>query len=217
MIMTSWSTSGIYSTVFESSTDIADLYSIRHVYPLSGFNILFDAFKEGVNSKQPLNIDDFIQKYCKDHFGFNQAQSISFWTALKTAPYEIKQGEVAAPTAISIQQLLDSNRMAVKALYALKPIKNQEEYEHFKLMTDIRNYYLQYQVIEKQVNDTTFNDTEKPVVLEKLKTLLASSEGLNTRFNALNKGFLNASDIAYENEVRNIKVINLYNRLARKK
>jgi hypothetical protein len=33
----------------------------------------------------------------------------------------------------------------------------------------------------------------------------------------LNKGYLNPADIEYENEVRNIKVINLYDRLSRKK
>ena len=33
IIMTSWSTSGQYSTVWETSDDIIDLYAIRHVYP----------------------------------------------------------------------------------------------------------------------------------------------------------------------------------------
>ena len=118
---------------------------------------------------------------------------------------------------MSVQQLLDSNRIAVKTLYSLKPVKNLEEYEHFKLMADIRNYYLQYQVIEKQLNDTAFNIAATPVVIERLKTLLASSKGLNDRFSMLNKGYLNPSDIEYENQVRNIKVINLYNRLYREK
>ncbi|MDB5118337.1 MAG: beta-N-acetylhexosaminidase [Mucilaginibacter sp.] len=217
MIMTSWSTSGIYSSVFESSTDIADLYPIRHVYPLSGFNILFDAYKEGLNSKQPLNIADFIQKYCKEHFGFSKAQSKSFWIALTMTPYEIKQGEVSSPTPMSVQQLLDSNSVAVKTLYSLKPVKDLEEYEHFKLMADIREYYLQYQVIEKQLNDPSFKVATTPVVIEKLKTLLAASKGINDRFSLLNKGYLNPADIEYENQVRNIKVINLYNRLSRKK
>src|SRR5882757_4334344 len=33
MVMTSWSTSGQLSRVFESEADITDLYAIRHVYP----------------------------------------------------------------------------------------------------------------------------------------------------------------------------------------
>jgi len=217
VIMTSWSTSGVYSQVFESSSDVSEIYAIRHVYPLSGFNILIDAYNQSLKSMQPLYIEDFIEKYCKDHFGFNKEQSVAFWNALKTSPYEIRQGEVNAPFAMTIQQLLDSNHLALKTLYALRPVKNQQEYEHFKLMADIRDYYLRYQVIEKQVNGTTFNDIQKPVVLDKLKGLLVSSKSLDDRFTQLNKGFLKPSEIEEENRIRNIKVNSLYDRLSRKK
>jgi hexosaminidase len=216
MVMTSWSTSGAYSPVFESDGDIADLYAIRHVYPLSGFNILIAAYSEALKSTQPLNIEDFIQRYCKDHFGFNKEQADAFWTALKTSPYEIRQGEVIAPYPMSVQQLFDSNRTAEKTLYALHPAKNQEEYEHFKLMADIRDYYLRYQAIEKLVNEPTFNDAQKPAILEKLKGLLANSKNLDDRFILLNKGFLTPSEIEEENQIRNIKINNLYKRLSRK-
>lgn len=37
IILTSWSTSGLYSSVLESTRDIVDLYAIRRVYPISGF------------------------------------------------------------------------------------------------------------------------------------------------------------------------------------
>ncbi len=90
IVMTSWSTSGRLSSVFESEADITDLYAVRHVYPLSGFNILVDAYLQVLQSGQPLNIEDFIQKYCQAHFGFDKEQSATFWTALKIAPYEIK-------------------------------------------------------------------------------------------------------------------------------
>lgn len=217
MVMTSWSTSGIYSPVFESASDIVDVYAIRRVYPLSGFNILINAFTEALSAKQPFVIEEFIQKYGKDHFGFNKAQSSNLWTALKTAPYEVNQGEVIAPFNLSIKQLLDSNRMAIKTLYELKPLKNQEEFEHFKLMADIRDFYLSYQLIEKHVNDTAFGDAQKPAVLDQLKELLSRSKNLDDRFSQLNKGFLNPSEIEQENQLRNIKVENLYNRLSGKK
>jgi len=216
MVMTSWSTSGAYSPVFESESDIADLYAIRHVYPLSGFNILIAAYSEALKSTQPLNIEDFMQRYCKDHFGFNKEQADAFWTALKTSPYEVRQGEVIAPYPMSVQQLSDSNRAAVKTLYSLHPEKNQQEYEHFKLMADIRDYYLRYQTIEKLVNEPTFNDVQKPAVLNKLNELLVMSKSLDDRFSLLNKGFLNPSEIEEENQVRNIKINNLYKRLSRK-
>ncbi|HWK03408.1 MAG TPA: beta-N-acetylhexosaminidase [Puia sp.] len=217
MVMTSWSTSGVESRVFESESDITDLYAIRHVYPLSGFNMLVEAYLEALQSRQPLNIDNFIVRYCNNHFGFDRSQSDIFWMALKTAPYEIQQGKVMSPTPMSVQQLLDSNRVAVNRLYSLKPLKNQSEYEHFKLMADIRDYYLRYQSIEKQVNDARFTIAQNAAILNSLSKLLADSKGLDDRFRELNKGFLNPSQIEEENQLRNAKVIILSDRLSRKK
>jgi hexosaminidase len=217
IVITSWSTSGLYSSVFESDADVKELFAIRHVYPLSGFNILIDAFSESIETDKTLDMAAFIQDYCFKRFGFDKAQSNIFWRALKMKQYEIRQGEVMATPAMSVQQLLDSNRTAKKILYDLKPSKSKIEYEHFKLMFDIRDYYLQYQLIEKQVNGPSFNETQRVVVLNQLKQLLAISEDLNKRFESLNKHFLNPSEIIEENSLRNYKVNGLYNRLSRNK
>jgi len=214
IVMTSWSTSGVLSGVFESEADLTELYAIRHVYPLSGFGILTTAYLETLQSGQPLNIEEYIRSYCKAHFGFDSAQSGAFWTALRTSPYEIQQGKVIAPSAISVQQLLDSNRIAVKLLYALHPSKNQQEFEHFKLMADIRDYYLRYQALEKRVNEVTFTAADKVEILDELTKLLASAAGLDARFAELNKDFLHPSQILEENQIRNIKVHLLYDRLS---
>src|ERR1700761_2902066 len=86
MVMTSWSTSGAYASVWETDENISDLYAIRHVYPISGFNILLAAYIEGIKSAKPLDIGQFISNYCKTHYGFDQQQSALFWKALITAP-----------------------------------------------------------------------------------------------------------------------------------
>jgi hypothetical protein len=165
MIMTSWSTSGQYSSVYESEADLAELYAIRHVYPLSGFNILIDAYFEALKNKSPLDITLFVYKYAKEQFGLDKIGAALFWDALKTSPYEVQQGEVKSSTPMSVQQLLDSCTAAQQKIYALKPLKSQQEFEHFKLMADIRVYYLSYQLVEKQVNQPTFDDTQRPVVI----------------------------------------------------
>src|SRR5664279_3166455 len=118
MIMTSWSTSGQYSPVFESSDDIMDLYAIRHVYPIAGFNMLLAAYAESLQSEKQLDIPAFVETYSKKQYGFNKQQSLLFWKALTTAPYEINQGKVIAPAAITVQQLVDSESIAVKTLHA---------------------------------------------------------------------------------------------------
>src|SRR5690348_2369428 len=169
IIMTSWSTSGQYSTVWETSDDITDLYAIRHVYPITGFNMLLNAYTKGLQTQKALDIPQFIETYSKEQYGFNDEQSSSFWKALTTCPYEINQGEVMARQDITVSQLADSQALAVKTLYELQPQKNKEEFEHYRLMADIRMLYLSYQKIEAEVNGASFNNSQVASTLTQLK------------------------------------------------
>lgn len=214
MIMTSWSTSGAYSSVFETDENITDLYAIRHVYPISGFNMLLAAYLESVKSPKPLDIEKFIASYCKKQYGLDQQQSMLLYKALKTTPYQIMQGEVVSPKPMTIKQVLDSTLWAAKTLNSLKPSKNQQEFDQYRLMTDIRIHYLRYEEIEKEANSGNFNRSD---ILSRLKTLMVNGGQLDTRFNTLNKDYLYPGELAQENELRNVKVRLLYQRLSRKK
>jgi hexosaminidase len=217
IIMTSWSTSGQYSAVNESSTDIIDLYAIRHLYPITGFSMLIQAYFESLASLQPLNIETFIEKYAADKYGFNKEQSAKFRSALKMAPYEIQQGEVKSPRPMSVQNLLDSASMTAETFRDLVPSHHKDEFEHHRLMADVRVYYLTYQRIEKQVNSDAFTKEELPNVISLLKNLLADSEKLNKRFIALNKHHFYTAELQHENDLRNSKVKILYDRLTRQR
>jgi len=50
IVMTSWSTSGVYSYLYESENSLIDLYAVRHVYPITGFNILLAAYVKSIHS-----------------------------------------------------------------------------------------------------------------------------------------------------------------------
>ncbi len=97
MIMTSWSTSGQYNTLSESETDIFELYAIRHVYPITGFDILLAAYGDALQDPSPLNINQFILHYTNTKFGFDNRQAVQFEQALMLAPYEVSQGRVLSP------------------------------------------------------------------------------------------------------------------------
>jgi hexosaminidase len=217
IVMTSWSTSGSYSSVFETDENITDLYAIRHVYPISGFSMLLAAYIKSTTFSKPIDIEKFISSYCKKQYGFSQQNSMKLWKALKTAPYQIMQGEVTAPGVISIKQVLDSTILASQTLSSLHPTKNQQEFEHYRLMTDIRIHYLQYEQIEKMVNSTSFNTDQIPAILIRLENLIATGNGLDKRFITLNKDYLYPAELAEENELRNVKVRLLYQRLSRKR
>jgi hypothetical protein len=217
IIMTSWSTSGQYSTIWETSDDITDLYAIRHVYPITGFNMLLNAYTKSLQTQTALNIPEFIKSYSKEQYGFNDEQSSSFWKALTACPYEIKQGKVMAPQDITVSPLADSQALAVKTLYELQPQKNKEEFEHYRLMADIRMLYLSYQTIEAEVNDASFSNSKIPSVLVQLKKLLDDAKLIDERFINLNKNTLYTDELKEENELRNSKINLLYERLAKER
>lgn len=216
MIMTSWSTSGQYSPVFETSDDIIDLYAIRHVYPITGFNMLLKAYTQSLRTDKPLDIRAFVRSYSKQQYGFNEQQATSFWKAITTTPYEVKQGDVIAPSHMTVKQLADSQTIAIQTLYGLQPTKNKEEFEHYRLMADIRMLYLNYQKIEKQVNIMSFTKVQLPAVVQQLKQLLADSKKIDQRFIDLNKNTLYMGELEEENNLRDSKINLLYNRLTRK-
>jgi hexosaminidase len=215
MVMTSWSTSGQYSPVFETEENIVDLYAIRHVYPIGGFNILLAAYAESMRSDKPLDIDGFIASYCKKQYGFNAEQSAKFWSALKAAPYQLDQGRVLSPKPLSVEQLLDSATEAYKALYLLTPTQNRQEFGHYLLMAGIRIHYLAYEAIEKKVNSPEFTPDQVPGVLKDLQKLMGNGSQLNGDFVELNKDYLYTAELAEENMLRFTKVRLLYERLSR--
>jgi len=217
IVMTSWSTSGQYSAVFESEEQLAEVYAIRHVYPLSGFNILVDAFTESIGKTGALDISSFIAKYCKDKYGFDATQSAKFWQALKTTPYEIRNGKVLARQPLTIKQVLDSTKTALDILYQLKSTGNEDEFEHYRLMTGVRVNYLQLEYILEQANAPEFTAEMVPGILQQLQNLMMSEDVVDMHFIELNKNFLNASELEAEDNLRNLRTRLLYDRLSRKK
>jgi hexosaminidase len=212
IIMTSWSTSGLYSTVFETTRDISDLQAIRRVYPISGFNMLISAFLKGINQDNPLDYRTFINDYAKSTYGFDDSDSKAFWNAISAVPFEITQGK-PVNTKLSIQQILDSTKIAGAVLQKLKPKKNADEFEHYKLMTDIRIQYLSYQLIEARANGDDMKDDSIKSLIKELEAL--KSESLDKKFASLNKDVMYPNEIAGEIAYRNARMNVLLARLKR--
>jgi hexosaminidase len=215
MVMTSWSTSGGYSYLYESDNAFIDLYPIRHVYPITGFNILLAAYIQSLGESAPLKIEDFIINYGVNQYGFTKGQATKFSQALRTAPYEVSDGIVQSPSRISLESLTDSIIWASKELKALTPTKNKEEFEHYRLMADIRVQYLGFLNIEKKVNSESFSREEIPIVLKRLRLLLNNANPISQRFIELNQGSFYLPELKEENQLRNMKMQGLYDRLSK--
>lgn len=217
IVMTSWSTSGQYSPVFESEEEMTEEYAIRHVYPLNGFNMLVAAYAEAIKSPNPLDIDGFIKKYGAEQYGFIAAESEVFREALKTTPYEIRHGKVESPKPMMIKQLLDSSNAAMDRLYSLHPQKNKEEFEHYKVMAEIRTNYLSFHYLLAKANSAGFGEAELQETLKELRHLLMGQDIVDMHFAELNKNFLYPAEIKEENDLRDIRAKLLYDRLSKTK
>ena len=209
-VMTSWSTSGAYSTVFDSNNDPLALYPIRRVYPLSGFNLLINAYTSALKTDEPLDITAFIHGYCNNHYGFNLPQSEVFEKALFMAPYAVINGQVESKQGVPLTKLADSAALALRLFQSLKPNKNLEEYQHYVLMARIRSFYLKVLLVEAEMNGSSFNLHAIPKYRLRLSALKQKSLQLNKDFARLNGNFLCDGEIAAENELRNTKLNSLY-------
>ncbi|PST83749.1 beta-N-acetylhexosaminidase [Pedobacter yulinensis] len=210
MIMTSWSTSGIYSPIAESHSDMLDLHAIRRVYPLSGFNLLVDAFFRAVSSQEAIVPADFVTDYASRKYGFSEAAATQFWNALKLAPYEVAQGKVTR-AGLTVGQLKDSAAAALKTFRTLHATKNQAEYAHYILMANIRYNYLVCMEVENALNDQNFDKKQAAALVMKLEAL--NTTEVDTQFAKLNARFLFPAEIAEEARLRNFRHADLLARL----
>ncbi|MBL1409375.1 beta-N-acetylhexosaminidase [Sphingobacterium faecale] len=212
IIMTSWSTSGLYGTTWESPKDIVELYPIRRVYPLSGFNMLIEAYFESLRSDKALDVKQFVMAYAQKKYGFGLGESSRFWEALRANPHEINQGAVSTKS-ISVTTMKDSAEWVLKEFEALKPKTNKQEYLHYVLMSQIRLRYLKYMEIELRLNSPNFRVSELGGMKRALNEL--KRENLDKKFKQLNREWMYDVELQQENELRNSKIMLLEARLAR--
>lgn len=215
IFMTSWSTSGIYAYLATSSSQLTDLYAIRHVYPITGFSMLIAAYAQSLSSLKPLDIPAFVHRYSHSHYGFDDNQATLFWKALTIAPYQVVNGKVVAPFPISLKALQDSARYASRILHDLRPEDNRQEYAHYCLMADLRLQYLSFQRIQAQANADTTSPEELQVLAKQLKDYLVTAQKLDKRYIQLNKDAFYVSELETENRLRNKPAVVLWEQISK--
>jgi hexosaminidase len=211
IIMTSWSTSGVYDPLFNADDELADLYPVRHVYPITGFNLLLAAYTQAIK-QNGFDPGQFMIDYCHDHYALDETAAQKFQKALFNAPYKVVNGKVLAPREMSLESLLDSAKQSSQLLHSLTPGKNGTEFQHYLLMADIRVYYLTYLNIEARV-DTTTSIAAYQSYAAQVRTLMATEPLLDQTFSRLNNETLYPAAIREENAIRVYRTHQLYQRL----
>ncbi len=211
VVMTSWSTSGLYGFLWDVNYEVMEMEQIRNTYPLSGFRILLASYAAALNQIEPIDPHKFVVQYASDRFGLTEAQGELLWETLTIPPELIVNGKPA--TSPSISNMRDTVAAAVAKMNSLKPLKNKDEFEHLRLMLDIREHYLAFKEAEARFNSPGFSIDDRVSIVSDLEKLIRESKSLDRRFSRLNKGFLYGTEIAEQNLIRNRKLILLHERL----
>lgn len=211
MVMTSWSTSGLYGFSWDVGYKVVDMEQIRNTYPLSGFRILLASYAKSLKQLEALSPVDFVVKYAQNRFGLTSNDGEKLWKALQVSPELIVNGK---PTVShSIAEMRQNNNVGRNILHELKPVKNKKEFEHFILMSDLREFYLAFKEVESEYNSDDFTRSESKQLIPELERLRTESKNLNQRFSDLNKAFLYDSEINDQNRIRNKQLNVLYQHL----
>ena len=184
MIETSWSTSGQYSFLYDDPNHINTMQPIREVYPLSGFRILQQAFCKAVNTSEPLDWEAFVKEYATERFGLKDTQAF-------LAYFQHEQLNITRRTAIDeVAAELSAAKGIKEGFAALKPSKNKGEFEHFRLMLDLRINYLEYKNIEFQRESPDYTADKAAGLKSAIEPVYKESLKLRKRFIKLNQDYL---------------------------
>jgi hypothetical protein len=215
IIMTSWSTSGVYGFTWDVNYEVMEMEQIRNTYPLSGFRILIASYAQALNEPAPIDPHKFVVHYAADRFGLAEAEGELLWETLTIAPELIVNGRPA--NSPSIRAMRDTVAAAVAKMKILKASKNIDEFEHLRLMLDLRDHYLAFKEVESRFNSPDFSIDDRESIVAELEPLIRDSRKLDKRFARLNKGFLYDTEIAEQNMIRNRKLMLLHERLTGKR
>lgn len=213
MVMTSWSTSGVYGFTWDVNYDVIDMEQIRNNYPMSGFRILIASYGEAINSKEPINPEAFVLKYAKERFGLNMKDAETLKDFIFAKPELIRNG--SPEQSADVSEMMKNYGEITSRITSVKPKMHQDEFAHFQLMADLRMHYLAFKKVEESYNSTEFTLNQTDELVKKLDRILDDAKDLNKRFYTLNKGFLYDSELHNQNELRVQPMLVLRNRLAK--
>lgn len=205
MIMTSWSTSGVYGFSYDDGWEVLEMEPVRNVYPLNGFRILLEAYSKSINQPEPLDPEQFVTEYAQTRFGLTKEEGEILWQILAKPQEVVRNGK--SPSGISITDMTSQTKKLRDQLYQLNPKNNRTEFSHLKMMFDIRLNYLRFKEIETIYQSDLFNRSKAKELLSKIEVVLAEEKKLDKRFTLLQKGFLTNREIKELNTIRKKKMI----------
>ena len=209
IVQTSWSTSGAYGYIYDNGHEVIDIQPIRQVYPMSGFDVLQQAFFEAVRMQGPMDAGAFIERYVAEHFGLGADGVAVFKDLFLQDQPEVTGHNFKEET---IRHELARMKDLRRRLGALKPTRGKADFAHFPLMLDIRINYLEFRIVDRAFEDPSFRPADRPALLARLEPLIKEAGRLRKRFHAYNASYLKRPEVCtgawtYFGEMENLAAV----------
>jgi len=130
------------------------------------------------------------------------------WQILKAPQNLVKSGKDTNSSAIL--EIKDDAVKLQKQLSTLKPKANRNEFDHLRIMLDIRVQYLVFKELEARYQSPEFSRSLAKSILKELEVLIVESNKTDMQFNELNNGFLKSEELIELTKMRNEKLQNMY-------
>lgn len=195
LVMTSWSTSGIYGYEWENSGRPLELFPVRRVTPHAGLRILMEAFMEAALVEAALDGGEFLSRYAQERFGMNEADATTFREALWLSD---RSGERADRR----ERGAGDGRKARAFMERLKPERNEREFERYRMMVDLTDYDERVLSLEAQLQSESYTLQSKGDFGQRATALLEEGQVLGERFEKLYEGELYPDELREETEYR---------------
>lgn len=216
IVMTSWSTSGIFSTIWELDHEVIDMVPLRYVYPMNGFNILIYMYGKALNQTSPIDPQSVVVEYAQQQLGLSADEGKRLYDLLIIPQVRFPQARPRADhlgRRKSYDEIIGELNMAVAELSKMKPTRNKIDLEHLKLMFDIRLNYVKFKKLESEINRPDATIASVSEYATRIGEIISTEKRLCKRFAQLQKGYLHPSEIEEINLARTQKMYDTFNRL----
>lgn len=208
IFLTSWSTSGVYGFEWDQGGEVVEMHPMRRAYPLAGFRLLLAAYAESLTQEEPIMTEEFVRRYAAQRFGLTPKEGAKLWQALTLDATPIQPG-------VDVESIHAKAQQAKRLLAGLEPRRHIGEFEHLRLMADLREFHARFKKLEAEIQSPRLFSAHISQKSRALERLIKESQALDARFIAANRGFLYEKALLEEAEARSKKLHKLYDRLTR--
>jgi len=207
LIMTSWSTSGVYGYDWENVGRPLALHPVRRVTPHAGLKILMKAFAQAAFCDAPLDGRAFLLRYAKEQFGLTEAEAENFREALLLSDRSTDQTTflAGAPSDAPKARLL---------MEQLQPQRREGEFERYRHLVLKTEHYERVLKLENEVQSERYKMGSRKLFAKRAQGLLEEGEKLADRFEKLYAGELYPTELRQESDYHLRRIRSLVERTA---